>query len=203
MKYLLPRGYLSSSQVELWEKSPERYRKDYFENGPRLDTKYTRFGKEVHGRLEDGTHHDLLPGMTVYPERELKVLVEIRGVPVLSYIDGYDPSDHSFGDYKTAKTPWTPAKLQKSEQMLLYAAVLRKLRGTTPSVCRIHWIGTKEHSDDPDPFWAEVDRKVTLTGETRTLERRFDEREVDRIERKVERVAAEIDAAYREFISSL
>jgi len=49
---LLPKGYLSWSQCEIWEKSPERYKKEYFTDGSKLDTDALRFGKFIASSIE-------------------------------------------------------------------------------------------------------------------------------------------------------
>lgn len=199
---LLPKKYLSASQMELWEKSPDRYRSEYFEKGKKLRTRYLEFGGYIHKMIEDGTYHEHLPGLRVYSERELRLTAEIRGVPCLSYIDGNDPVEAEFGDYKTGKAAWTQARLQKSEQMLFYAVMLRVRTGKTPTRCGLHWIETYDHEDKEQSFWQD-DKQVKLTGRVLTFYRQFDERELDRMEVKILRVAQEISEAYREFINEL
>jgi len=41
---ILPKGYISWSQMSCWKQSPDRYIREYFEDGKRLDTKYLQFG---------------------------------------------------------------------------------------------------------------------------------------------------------------
>ena len=43
-KILLPKNYLSWS---CWRSSPGRFRREYFECGHKLDTRYLRFGKGI------------------------------------------------------------------------------------------------------------------------------------------------------------
>ena len=199
---LLPKKYLSSSQVELWEKNPARYRYEYFENGKRLETIYLKFGSRIHKMIEDGSHEEMLPGLPTYPERELRITTEVRGVPVLAYLDGNDPERNEFGDYKTGKTPWTQSKLQKAEQMLFYAVILRIRQGRIPSRCGLHWIETRDDGGDETGAFRN-DKTVALTGKYESLYRTFDERELDRMEEKIVRVAREISDAYREFINEI
>jgi len=45
-KLILPKGYISWTQLDLWIKNPTRYKSEYFEDGKRLDTRYLRFGGE-------------------------------------------------------------------------------------------------------------------------------------------------------------
>jgi len=200
-KILLPKKYLSPSQMEMWEKSPDRYKAEYFERGRKLMTKYLEFGSKIHKMIEDGEYKETLPGLKVYDQRELEIRTEINGVPVFFIIDGYD-NDHTFGDYKTGKRPWTQAKVQKHNQFLFYATGLRVVNGVMPRYCETHWIETKEDPVKEHSFWKN-DKKVELTGRVQTFRRYFDERELDRMEKDILRVAQEISEAYIAFINEI
>ncbi len=52
-KLILPRTYLSHSQMVCWMTNPVRYRKEYFDDGERLDTRYLRFGSAFSKLVED------------------------------------------------------------------------------------------------------------------------------------------------------
>lgn len=49
---ILPKGYISWSQKDCWDKQPARYAREYFEDGDRLDTRYTRFGSRFSKMVE-------------------------------------------------------------------------------------------------------------------------------------------------------
>lgn len=191
---MLPRGYLSYSQMTCWLTNRERFRREYFENGKKLNTKYLTFGK---GTAEERSRRTLLPGQVT----ELKIRVLIRGVPVLSFIDFYDASLHEFEEDKTGKVPWTQAKVQKHEQLAYYATVLKAYFGTMPARCRLNWLETEEGSGDD--FWARAEKKLKLTGKTVQFVREFDGREVDRMERLILKSAIEISNAYKLFIREI
>lgn len=199
---LLPKQHLSWSQIQIWKSSPERYRREYFENGRKLDTKYLRFGSFIAKMVEDGSHKLLLPTLTVYdkPEYEIKSRVK-HIVPILCYLDGYDPTFGIFGEYKTGKIPWTLAKVQKHDQLTFYAMTLRIETGIMPEWCELHWIETREDSDSGSFFGN--DAKVVTTGTIQTFRRYFDERELDRMEEETIKVALEISEAYKAFLSEL
>lgn len=199
---LLPKGYLSPSQMEMWEKSPDRYMREYFEKGRRLVTKYTEFGNVVHKLIEDGLHEIHLPGLKVYDVPEMEIRIDVRGVPTLGRLDGYDETENCFGDYKTGKAAWTQAKVQKHRQFTFYATQVRIIKGIAPRYCDVHWIETLEEDPPEHTFWKD-EPKMRLTGKVRTFRRYFDERELDRMEHDIERVAREISSAYRKFISEL
>lgn len=205
---LLPRGYLSWSQVTCWKSSQDRYRREYFEKSSKLDTKFLRFGKVIAKMIEDGTHHTILPSLVVYDEKEYKIESRIRHVvPVLSYLDGYDPAFNIFGEYKTGKLdkkgnpPWSLAKVQKHDQLTFYAMALRIETGHMPEWCELHWIETME--DVPKSSFFGNDAKIRTTGRIETFRRHFDPRELDRMEEEIVRVALEISEAYRAYIREL
>jgi hypothetical protein len=202
MNLLLPKKYLSSSQIELWKKNPERYKSEYFLKGQKLKTRYLEFGSSIHKMIENKEHEEVLPGIPTYPQSELRLTCEIKGVPVLMYIDGNDPQNNEFGDYKTGKTPWTQTKLQKSDQMLLYATGIRKINGKKPDRCGLHWIETFDEGGSSSGFFRD-DKRVNITGKHVTLYRQFDDRELDRMEEEVLKVALEISEAYKEFINEI
>ena len=62
-KLLLPKPHLSWSQLSCWLSNPNRYFREYFEAGDKLDTKYLRFGKGVAKLIEEGKHKTLLPDL--------------------------------------------------------------------------------------------------------------------------------------------
>lgn len=127
-KIVLPKTYLSWSQMEIWEKNPERYKREYFENAKKLDTKYLQFGKGIAKLVEDLCN---IQKQTGDKTSALKQLVEAQGldfdtetvlreletegtseyeikavvgeVSVLSYMDKYRDWDNTFLEYKTAK----------------------------------------------------------------------------------------------------
>ena len=49
---MLPKGYLSWSQVSCWISNKQRYITEYFEDGKKLDTRYLRFGGQFSKMVE-------------------------------------------------------------------------------------------------------------------------------------------------------
>jgi len=180
----------------MWKKNPDRYKREYFENADKLDTKYLRFGKESAERREN---RELAIGE--FTEYEIKV--SMLGVPILSKVDFYDSINHIFEEDKTGKVPWTQAKVQKHEQLPFYAMALKHQTGVMPHKCTLVWIETAEVSDETEPFWAEVDKQVRETGKVVKFERYFDPREIERLEQDVLQVANEISDAYTKWISEI
>lgn len=199
-KLILPKPHLSWSSINCWLTSPERFRREYFENSDKLDTKYLRFGKGIAELIEKGKHKELLPDLVVYPKPEFKIQVEIEGVPMLAYLDGYDDVNNVFGEYKTGKNPWTQQKVQKHDQLTLYATLLKKLTGKMPEYCDLFWIETKEGPVEVEDFWRSNEKEINVTGRIVPFHREFDDREIDRMEHVIRKAAEEISEAYQEFI---
>lgn len=214
--------------MQIWKSNPARYRKEYFEGGKRLDTKYLQFGKGIAALVEElcelekrfGTKilalnrlaelHDLDHGtkdalweLETKGESEYEIRRSIRGVPMLMFIDKYDQETNTFREYKTGKMPWDKAKVQKHDQLLIYAVGLRVVRLEMPARCHLDWLETSEKSEESDDFWAKADKKLKLTGKVKTFEREFDERELDKMEDEIVRVATEISNAYQTFLAEI
>jgi hypothetical protein len=192
---LLPRGYISYSAMQCFKSSKERFKREYFENGDKLNSKYLVFGKGIAKMIEEDKHHELLPDLIVYDLREYEIRVEINGVPVLCYLDDCKSDFTSFRDKKTGKTPWTPQKCQKSEQLLMYACAIRAKHGKMPRTAWIDWVET--HDDKKELKGLHNDSKIEVTGRVESFKRVFDERELDRFEKELLKVAIEISEYYK------
>lgn len=187
---ILPKLHLSYSQMTMWMQNPSRYRREYFENQDKLETKYLRFGK---GAAKAREGRSVKPGE--FPEYEVRV--EIKGVPILSFIDFYDGNNHIFEEDKTSKIPWTQTKVQQHEQLPFYCAVLRAKHGIMPQSCILNWFETREHEGGG------LQNDIEFTGVEKSFTREFDERECDRIEELIAKVAEEISEAYIKFIEEI
>ncbi len=202
-KYLLPKPHLSWSAINCWMTNPERFRKEYFENSEKLDTKYLRFGKGVAKLIEEGKHKELLPDLLVYEKPEFELRCEIMGVPMLGFLDSYDPVKNVFLEYKTGKNPWDQRKVQKHDQLTLYATMLKHITGKMPEYCDLIWIETKDGPVQVEDFWRSNEKEINITGRLVTFHREFDEREIDRMEFIIQKAAEEISDAYKEFIKEI
>ena len=202
-KLILPRNYISWSSMNCWESSPGRFRREYFECGKKLDTKYLRFGKGIAELIESGKYKELLPDLIVYPVSEYEIRTDVCGVPILSYLDDYDPETNLFREKKTGKIPWTQAKVIKHGQLLFYAVALKHSIGKIPEYCDLDWIETKEGSVEVDDFWRTNEKAVQITGKIKSFHREFDEREIDKMEERIVKAANEISKAYQDFIKEI
>lgn len=200
---ILPRGYLSYTQWELWKKNKDRYKREYFEKSDKLDTRYLRFGKWFAELIETGRYKHLVPDLLVYPEPEKKLYVELEdGVKILAFIDSYDSTTNLFLEYKTGKVPWTQAKVQRHEQLTFYATLLYIVTGSMPASCKLIWVETKEDKAVYEGLGNDT-HGIALTGRVYTFTRTFDKREIDRIYKEIITVAHEISDAYKEYLNNL
>lgn len=202
-KLMLPRPWLSWSQLQMWQSNPARYRKEYFENGEKLDTKFLRFGKNIATLIENGQHKELLPDLQVYDSPEYKIECLVAGVPILSYLDSYNSIDNVFYEFKTGKIPWTKAKVQKHDQLVFYATALKWSTGFMPDYCDLTWIETVESENEQVDFFREQSKIINVTGRVIMFHREFDSREIERMEELIVKVAREISEAYKAYIAEI
>lgn len=237
---ILPKPYLSWSQLTMWVKSPDRYRKEYFESTDKLDTKYLRFGSSFASMVEDlgdimrrvldreGAIQILsrdypmseamrevlmeldIDGISEYQignsmrEGDVTPICKVGGiVPCFSLLDIYNPQRNAIREYKTGKAPWTKAKVLKHDQLLFYAVMLMAIGKPMPEYCDLDWIETKETQSESQDFWREGPKILDVTGRIVSFHREFDEREIERMEASIIKVAWQISDAYQDFLKEL
>jgi hypothetical protein len=208
-KLILPKPHLSWSQLSCWIQNPNRYRKEYFENGTKLNSKYLTLGKNIAKLIEDGKHKELLPDLLTYDTPEYKIECLVNGVPILSFLDSYnkvgtiDTPANVFREYKTGIIPWTKARVQKHDQLVFYATALKWSIGKIPEYCDLDWIETKETTEMSENFWRDGNKTVNVTGRVVSFHREFDVREIERMEQLITKVAWEISDAYQEYLRDI
>lgn len=202
-KIILPKVHLSWTAMSTWNSNPERYKREVFEGGPKLETKFLDFGKKIAELIELGQHTELLPDLPVYDTPEHKIECTVAGIPILSFIDSYDSKTNNFLEYKTGKIPWTLSKVQKHDQLVFYATALKWSTGRMPEYCDLVWIETIERKPEQVDFWRNEKKELEVTGRIKTFHREFDEREIARMEQLIIRTATEISEAYKQYIDTL
>jgi hypothetical protein len=193
---LLPNGYLSWSQIDLWQKNKNQYIERYFHRGRSLWTKELDFGRKIHKLIEDGMfkHRDLI----IHDIAEYEIRVPIFNVPILAKIDSFNSVVNAFVDYKTGKTPWTQSKVQKHDQLVLYATAIKHQKGIIPPFCHLIWLETRDkegYTPHREGLHNQED-KMELTGLIVPFTRYFDPREIIRMENLIAKVGYEISEAY-------
>ena len=144
-----PRDYLSWSQLSLWERSPELYRRVYLEGIKQPENQYLKMGKAVAERLETGIETDdeliehLALFMPKYPKTEFEIKVDWEGVPLLGRLDGWNLHNRIIGEMKTSKNDWTQTMVDKSDQLTFYSLLIWLKYGKLPLEIRLHWAKTE------------------------------------------------------------
>lgn len=200
MKYILPKGYLSSSQIDMWESSKATYRKTYYENAPRITTPEMRFGSESAANREKGIH-DEIPEHLRYDLPEFKLDVLVEGVRCIGAIDCCHSSFKMFREDKTGVKPWTDVLVQKREQLVMYATLLKYQTGIMPDYCDLVWIETKRL--DSTGVWSANKKVIVATGYVKSFRRNFEKKEIDRMVKKILRVAQDISEDYNRYLSEI
>lgn len=133
-KYYLPKPYLSYSAISSFMSYPADFRARYYENKPMIVTPELAFGKRIGELLE---HNDeSMKHVLRYDTAEQELKFEVDGIPILGYIDTFDSVKHKVGEYKTGKTPWTQARVNKHLQLDIYSlGVETILVAWTTSAC--------------------------------------------------------------------
>lgn len=200
----LPKEYLSHSQIECWKKSKKDYRKRYYEGRPMYITPELEFGKLIGGQYEalhkdepvDLTHPVIgqIPRGTT-PEYELRC--ELRGVPVLGFIDSYNEENRRIDELKTGKVPWTQARVDRHPQLKMYAASIKHMHGSYDPYVYLHWLETENYEDDECIDGISVGtRRIRLTGRLETFRTTVMINDIIEYEKMVEQVAREISEDY-------
>jgi hypothetical protein len=192
---LLPRGYISPSALDLWEKNPKDYAKRYFNNEQLYESPEMRFGKRVHKAIELG--HDEDPSIDLiaktlhkYDMHEVETTAYLPSpygdIPLFGIIDNLHSETKDFKDWKTGKEPWTQKRAVEATQNPFYALMLELLTGRRPSKAEIVWLETRGKGAD-----------LALTGRVQPFKVLISTADLERIKKRIIRACTEIDRAYR------
>src|SRR5574343_855975 len=145
-----PRGYLSWSQLNRWEKDPNMYYQVYFEGLDQFRTKYLELGKRMATTLENGFDCErdplfemLAAFMPAYPRREFDVKANFEGIPLVGKLDGFNEKTLKVGEYKTGKN-WTQSMVDQTGQLTFYALLVWLKYKKLPKEIFLHWARTDE-----------------------------------------------------------
>lgn len=215
IKYNLPRGYLSYSQVDLWLKSKSQYRKRYYQNDKPIETVETRFGHQIHEIMEDPKKIKKYPELATVPRysvSEHDILVEVDGVMVKGRIDSYDPETFSFSDMKSGhrnkkgEEPWNNVKVRKTLQLPWYSFLIWWTEGRVDPICFLIWIETRfKHKtiEFEGHKLTNESRELELTGVVKVFKRRIAKWERERVRKLIGKVAREIHKDYVNYLQTL
>ena len=162
---ITPREYLSWSQMNLFERSPEEYKRIYIygEKGYKSDA--IELGKEFAKRMEeqkDGENEEI-NGIARFfpksPEREKEIRVDFEGIPLLGKLDGFNKKKLIIREDKTGKK-WTQKQADKLGQITFYTILVKAKYGKMPKKIFLDWAETKRRDDG----------KLEFTGKIKTFE---------------------------------
>jgi hypothetical protein len=167
-----PRPYLSWSQINLFERSPDLYAKKYLFAQEEEQTASMRFGKRFAQALElqqktgDDAMDNLVTVFPNYPLREFQIEARLDGVevPLYGVLDGYDPETLRIGEFKTGRL-WTQEMVNQSGQLKMYSLLVWLKFQQLPGEVRLHWAETQYTEGRGIEFTGEVqsfEAKVSL-----------------------------------------
>lgn len=201
-KLLLPRGYLSWTQVDMWLRSPERYARRYFENEDGYENEAMAYGKRTSEALEKGgeTGDDIMDAVVALlpkydvAEHQIEAPWETpKGIfTLLGKLDTFGTEPPRFREYKTGIVPWTRRKAEKHRQLHHYAALI--------------WLFHKKLPSDAWLDWAQTERTpegIQFTGKIESFRVEIGTKEVLEYLALAGRVAQEIDEAYRSYLAKM
>lgn len=203
MKYILPQDHLSYSSLDLWSRDKDAFRRRYYEGIKLPDSIFTLYGREVHQQIDtDPSFADIR-----LPVSEHRMTVSISGVPILGYIDTYDPETHAFGEYKSGtRKPngdprWTQVDVQKHDQLVFYSLLIKEKYGVSINRTYLVWLETEKVKESHVVGGVEIilGEKMKLTGFRKRFERKIYEYNRKRVKRWIISSAKEISQDYAEW----
>lgn len=195
----LPKGYLSFSQIDLWLRSPETYRKKYYAGVKYGTTPAMEFGNKVTLAMEK--NEDWVSFIPRHDTFERELTVDFDGIPVLMFIDNMDTKINKFREQKTGKTPWTQNKVNKHLQLDIYSTGLEIHDGFVCDECDLVWVET-EHVEVTQEYefkgikMGGAKKEIRLTGNYKVFPRTITKEDRQRCKELVVRVGREIEEDY-------
>ena len=199
--YTLPKPYLSYSAMNLWLTNKDRYRKQYYEKVSSPSSPELRFGKRIADLLENKDKS--LDHIQQYPVPEQPLNVTIDGVPVLGFIDSFDPTKQRFLEFKTGKQPWTQKRVDNHKQLDLYSLCIQEIYGSVTDLCHLIWMQTENVDVKSVGLITHEDsHSIQLTGEVHTFERVITQDERNAMRELLITCAREIHDDYSEYLQN-
>lgn len=197
---LLPKKYISVSQINLWYSDRQKYINRYFLNIPEEPSIYMQFGKrfaeDTEAFITNGIIMETFPDFYIDKiqafkgcEAEKPISLSINDIQVVGYIDAWDIHNNRVIDFKTSGRPWTMDTLKDSLQMKVYALAMF-VNGESIPESQINWLGTKKTKNG-----------LSFTGESHELRHTFEMEELLKAIVLIENTCKEISHAYHIYLS--
>jgi hypothetical protein len=198
---LLPKPYISVSQINLWYSDRQKYINRYFLNLPEEPSIYMNFGKQfaedTEAYIKDGIIMETFPDFYIEKIRPMKGLeaekeisLSINDIQVKGFIDAWDVHNNRVIDFKTSGKPWTIDTLKTSLQMKVYSLAMF-VNGDQIPECQINWLGTRRMKNG-----------LIFTGESFELNYTFEMNELLKAIVLIEQTCKEISECYTSFLHS-
>ncbi len=178
---MTPRGYISYTQLSLWERSPEKYKELYMDGGTLPINRGMAFGKRVHEALEHNTTTGdplldlVISNMPKYKTFEHEIHANLKsgerkagkiGIPLFGILDNYDKRTHDFADFKTGQKWWSKGKVDDDDQLTFYTLLIYAEFRVIPKNIALIQILTKR---DPQTQQIDATGEYKVFKTTRTL----------------------------------
>lgn len=196
---ILPTGYLSHSQIDLWLKSKDSYRKTYYGGKRFTGNMYTDFGNEVTLAMERNEPWTaFIPRFSVF---ERAFIVDIDGIPFKGQIDQFEPSTGCFAEQKSVMKPWSANKIATHLQFDRYSLAIEIMDGFVQDLAFFIDVRTAKRKKSEMVCGIEVfgDDEMYLTGEVNVIERIVTAADREREFRQISRVGREIAEDFAAF----
>jgi hypothetical protein len=198
---LLPKPYISVSQINLWYSDRQKYINRYFLDLPEEPSIYMNFGKQFATSTETFIRYGMIDKnlplfylekiqSMIGLEAEKEISMSINDIQVKGFIDVWDKENNRVIDFKTSGKPWTMDTLKDSLQMKVYALAMF-VNGDQIPESQINWLGTKRTKDG-----------LSFTGESHELRHTFEMEELLKAIVLIEQTCKEISKHYKSFLHS-
>ncbi len=166
---------MSYSAYMSWTENPAEFRRHYYEGMKSPQTKEMKFGHDFAKGLEEGTIDPKPLGLMRYAVSEQRIMTEIDGVPILAFLDSFDPATKAFRELKTGRRPWDAVRVHKHEQLPFYMLAIREAYGDYDRTTWLDWVGTRLTQGEEDfggvKMLSPDAGEVELTGEIHRIHR--------------------------------
>ena len=146
MKENFKKRPLSWSQINNFKYNKEKWYEKYVLGiEEKTNTPEQEFGKIFAKSCED--RKPIAP-VTLYSEVEYPIEATIFDIPMVGYIDTYEPMK-AFIDHKTGVKEWTYKRVREHGQLKMYALMLFLMFKVKPENLKIalEWVETKKEND--------------------------------------------------------
>lgn len=200
----LPRGYLSWSQLWLWEHNPEEYKRHYFEDKKKEEeSPKMKFGKKfAESREKNKSCEDPLAELAriftpSMPIKEVEITAWLMldnqlKIKLLGKPDGFDKKSLTLVEDKTG-AKWTQGMVDKHGQITFYSLII--------------WLKTKKLLKriflNFIPTEVDEDGKVSVCGKARTFQTERKLSDLFLMVNRIAKAAKEINKEYEKYLKSL